>query len=253
MNCDKFINRYDEFAVSERGGEKVRRLAYEAVYDGIRSRILNGDWAVGRRIPTIEELSREFGTGVSSVREAVKILGKQGILRIEQGRGTFVAQDVREPSNERLDALENATLLQLTEARLLVEPELAALAAVRGGADEKRAIRRNVAAMRAKIESGEDFLDEDMEFHRLIAAASGNVVLLDMMHRVSDLLLDSRRRTMKWSGMDEKTISHHWLIAEAIAEGRADAARSQMRLHLEDILAQYRRNQKEEAQDDENQ
>ncbi|TLS53633.1 FadR family transcriptional regulator [Paenibacillus antri] len=224
----------------------MRKLAYEAVYDGIRYRIASGDWSVGSRIPTIEELSREFGTGVSSVREAVKILGKQGVLRIEQGRGTFVAQSLEEASGERLDALENATLLQLTEARLVVEPELAALAAVHGGADAKRAILDNASAMREKMARGEEFLREDLDFHRLIAVAAGNVVLREMMSVASDLLLDSRRRTMKWEGMDEKTIAHHQLIAYAIAEGRAETARSQMRSHLEDILAQYRRNLKED-------
>ncbi|WP_309120461.1 FCD domain-containing protein [Paenibacillus sp.] len=224
----------------------MRKLAYEAVYDGIRARIACGDWSVGSRIPTIEELSREFGTGVSSVREAVKILGKQGVLRIEQGRGTFVAQSLEGASGERLDALENATLLQLTEARLVVEPELAALAAVHGGADAKRAILDNAAAMREKMARGDDFLREDLDFHRLIADAAGNVVLREMMSVASDLLLDSRRRTMKWEGMDEKTIAHHLLIAYAIAEGRAETARSQMRSHLEDILAQYRRNLKED-------
>ncbi len=223
----------------------MRKLAYEAVYDGIRSRISSGHWGVGSRIPTIEELAREFGTGVSSVREAVKILGKQGILSIEQGRGTYVAQHVAEPSGERLDALENATLLQLTEARLVVEPELAALAAAHGSPEMKRSILDNVAAMRKKMEAGNDFLREDLDFHRLIAAASGNAVLREMLQVASDLLLDSRRRTMKWNGMDEKTISHHLLIAHAIAEGREDAARFQMRLHLEDILTQYRRNQRE--------
>jgi len=222
----------------------LRKLAYEAVYDGIRARIKDGDWGVGSRIPTIDELSREFGTGVSSVREAVKILGKQGVLRIEQGRGTFVAQDLEDGPGERLDALEDATLVQLTEARLVVEPELAALAAVHASADDRQAILGNVAAMRDKMERGEDFLREDLEFHRLVADAAGNVVLREMMRRVSDLLLDSRRRTMKWDGMDEKTISHHALIAYAVAEGRAEAARVQMRLHLEDILSQYR-NRKE--------
>ncbi|HZG57125.1 FadR/GntR family transcriptional regulator [Paenibacillus sp.] len=218
---------------------KLKRLAYEAVYEGIRARIREGVWGVGSRIPTIEELSREFGTGVSSVREAVKILGKQGVLSIEQGRGTYVAGGVGD-GTERLDALENATLLQLTEARLVIEPELAARAAAHADADAKRAILDNARAMQEKIARGEDFLREDMEFHQLIAGASGNVVLREMMRQISDLLLDSRRRTMKWSGMDEKTASYHLLIAHAVSEGRAEAARRQMTLHLEDIFEQYR-------------
>lgn len=223
------------------GDERLRKpLAYESVYDGIRARIRDGVWSVGDRLPTIEELSRDFGTGVSSVREAVKILGKQGVLSIEQGRGTFVAAALSDAPSARLLALEHATLLQLTEARLVIEPELAARAAAGADAERKRAILANALAMWEKIARGEPFLKEDMGFHRLIAEAAGNLVLAEMMRRISDLLLDSRRRSMQWDGQDEKAASYHLLIAHAIFEGRAEEAREQMRRHVEDIAHHYR-------------
>ncbi len=103
-------------------------------------------------------MSVELGVGVSSVREAVRILGKQKILRVEQGRGTYVENDVTGAEGGRtLDFLEKATMLQLTEARLIIEPELAALAAEKATDTEADEIVRTAETMRQKIRKKQDF------------------------------------------------------------------------------------------------
>jgi GntR family transcriptional repressor for pyruvate dehydrogenase complex len=82
----------------------------------------------------------------------------------------------------------------------ILETELAALAAERASDAEIQAIVRNSRKMKKKIKAGEDFLKEDIEFHDLIARTGKNQVL----SMIEDLFLDSRRRSMKWKGMDEK-------------------------------------------------
>lgn len=211
------------------------KLAYEKVYDEMKRRIAEGVWEPGSRLPTIEKLSELFGVGVSTVREAVRILGKQKIVRIEQGRGTFVSSELAASPPQLVDVLERASIRQLTEARLIVEPELAALAARHATAEAREAIVRDAETMRRKAAAGRDFLAEDIRFHERIAAAAANEVLAGMMAHVNDLLLDSRRTTMKWPGMNEKASSYHMLIAQAIAERDEERARTLMRLHLEDM------------------
>ncbi|WP_261381467.1 FadR/GntR family transcriptional regulator [Paenibacillus cremeus] len=86
----------------------------------------------------------------------------------------------------------------------------------------------------------QDFFKEDLRFHELIAQASHNHIMFHMLDRISDLLTDSRRRSMKWPGMDEKAASYHFLIAQAISQRNPTQARSLMKLHLEDMLQEFR-------------
>lgn len=218
-----------------------KKLTYETVYDQIRQNIKDGVWKRGEQLPPLEQLSVELGVGISSVREAVRILGKQKILRIEQGRGTYVDNELSDTPGHRLDFLERATMLQLTEARLIVEPELAALAAEKATAEEAEAILESAEAMKRKIEQKRDFLKEDMLFHELIAKASHNEIMYHMLDRIGDLLIDSRRQSMKWEGMDEKASSYHFLIAQAIVQRNPTQARTLMKCHLEDMLIEFRK------------
>ncbi|WP_240421905.1 FadR/GntR family transcriptional regulator [Paenibacillus periandrae] len=216
-----------------------KKLTYETVYDEIKRNIKEGHWKQGEQLPPLEQLSAELGVGISSVREAVRILGKQKILRIEQGRGTYVESELTETPEHRLDFLERATMLQLTEARLIIEPELAAMAADKATQEEAEAIVATADAMKRKVEKKRDFLKEDMEFHDLIAKASHNEIMYHMLDRMSDLLVDSRRKSMKWQGMNEKASSFHYLIAQSIVQRNPTQARALMKCHLEDMLTEF--------------
>jgi GntR family transcriptional repressor for pyruvate dehydrogenase complex len=214
----------------------MKKLVYEVVYDEIKRRIEQHIWKPGDRIPTLEEISAELNVGISSVREAVRILSKQKILLVEQGRGTFVNERIPEPADPYLALLEHSSWMQLTEARLAIEPELAAMAASRGTAEAKRQILDLAETMQRKIKAGQAFLKEDIAFHERVADAAGNEVLRRMIRTVGDLLLDSRRKTMSIPGMDEKAASYHLLIAKAIGQGHAQQARELMRLHILDMM-----------------
>lgn len=216
-----------------------KKLIYEVVYDEIKRRIEEGIWKPGERIPTLEDISEELQVGISSVREAVRILGKQKILTVEQGRGTFISEQIPGNPNRYLAAMERASWMQLTEARLVIEPELAALAAEKAAPEDRDAILKSAEAMQRKVKAGMPFLKEDIEFHDLIAKASRNEILINMIHMVGDVLLDSRRHTMRIPGMHEKASSYHYLIAQAIVQHNPQQARELMKLHLVDMRDQW--------------
>jgi len=223
-----------------------KKLIYEVVLDEMVRRVREGLWKPGERIPSIEELSAELNVGVSSVREAVRILGKQHVLVVEQGRGTFVNANLSADwDRQRLP--EPASWLQLTEARLVVEPELAAMAAERATTAEAEAILQCARAMQRKVRAGQPFVKDDIEFHERIADAARNEVLQRMIRLASEALVESRRRTMRMTGMDDKAASYHLLIASAIAERQPDRARELMRLHLADMIEQWRREERRPA------
>ncbi|WP_020617278.1 FadR/GntR family transcriptional regulator [Paenibacillus daejeonensis] len=212
-----------------------KRLVYEVVYDEIKRRIEQGQWKVGERIPTIEEIAAELKVGVSSVREAVRILGKQKILLVEQGRGTFVSDQLPEQADRYLAVLEHSSWLQLTETRLIIEPELAALAAERATDEQRERIVQAAELMQKKVLSRQSFLREDMKFHEEIAEASQNEILANTLRMLGDVLLDSRRQTMRIPGMDDKAAAYHLLIAMAIKHRDVEQARELMRLHISDM------------------
>ncbi len=219
-------------------GRLKKKLVYEEVYDEIIRRIESGQWKPGERLPTLEELSAELRVGISSVREAVRILGKQQVLVVLQGSGTFVNERIPEQPQDYVRRLERSSWKQLTEARLVIEPELAFLAAERGSEEQLRSIVECAEAMRRNVQQRKDFLREDIEFHDRIAEASHNAILCQMLRQVSDVLLDSRRQTMRIPGMDEKAASYHYLIAKAIEQRNGVQAKELMKLHIVDMIAE---------------
>jgi GntR family transcriptional regulator, transcriptional repressor for pyruvate dehydrogenase complex len=223
----------------------TKRLTYEIVYEEIKSRIKQGTWKSGDQIPTVFMLAEEMGVGVSSVREAIRVLAKQKILSVEQGRGTFVAKDLesRVSPSERVDFLEKATMLQLTEARLIIEPELAYLAAENASDEEITMIQKAANGMNEKVSKNKDFFDEDMEFHFLIAKVSRNEVLMHMINAIKDLLVDSRRKTMKIKEVNKRSAHFHVLIADAIAQKNPTQARTLMKTHIEDVLFELKKDE----------
>lgn len=216
----------------------MRTLAYEKVYEMIKQKIIQGVWKQGDQIPPVPQLAKDTQVGVSSVREAIRVLGKQGILKMEQGRGTYVMSgdfDLAD-THSRIDFLEKATLKQLTEARVILEPELAALAAEHASDDEIVAIKQAAETMFKKVKQNERFFEDDMRFHHKIAQSSQNQILYQMIDTMADLLVESRRRTMKFKDMSKKAAHYHILIAEAIAQRNPTQSRSLMKAHMLDVL-----------------
>lgn len=215
---------------------KKRKLIYEVVYEEIERNIREGIWKPKDKIPTVQELCVQLEVSASSVREAIRILSQKNILRVEQGRGTFVVKGIEESPDKALDFLENSSMKQLTEARLVIEPELAAMVAEKGTEKEVKDILLCARLMEKKFLNKENFLYEDLEFHHSIAKAASNDILLKMVSMIGDLLYESRRRSMKIQIQNEKAVNYHLLIAQAINERNPTQARRLMKAHISDLL-----------------
>ena len=115
-----------------------RNLAQQTA-DSLYGRIVNGGtWGPGDRLPNENELAEQLGVSRGTLREAIRLLTAQGILTAQKGRGTFVAENASLPGRFDLENLpvERSRLADLFEARLLLEPELAALACRRASREE---------------------------------------------------------------------------------------------------------------------
>jgi GntR family transcriptional regulator, transcriptional repressor for pyruvate dehydrogenase complex len=210
---------------------------YSLVAEAIKARIAAGDWAVGQRLPTINQLAQEFGAGIGSIREAVKALASLGVIRIEHGRGMFVASAQRAQLDpyEHFQDVGAGSVLALCEARRILEPELAAFAAERGTDTDLQTIRGHAIAMERLAGEGLNFSEPDLQFHRQIALAAHNPVLAHMMDGVNDLLMESQKITLE-PAMTGRAVRYHLLIADAICERNPLQARLLMLAHVNDAI-----------------
>lgn len=147
----------------------------------IREEIKSGKYKVGQQLPPEPELMRYYGVGRSSVREAIRILANTGVLRVQQGSGTFVEpqQPIAEPLHKRL---ERAKSHELNEVRQLIELKIAEKAAqYRTKKDIER--MKHFLKLRheaAKANDTERSIDADVNFHIAVAEASRSEILCDL-------------------------------------------------------------------------
>ena len=210
---------------------------FQSVSAALRDRLRAGEWRAGDRLPSIAQLAAEYGVGTGSVREALRSLQSIGLVKIEHGRGVFVLEM---PMSAELalhfEGAGTGLLLALAEARRIIEPELAALAAARGTDQELIEIDDMARTMEDQATRGIDFVDPDLSFHRRIAQAARNPVLTQMMESINDLFLASRKVTARDPGMTARAVRYHNLIAEALRSRNANQARLLMHAHTEDAV-----------------
>jgi DNA-binding FadR family transcriptional regulator len=224
------------------------RPAYQQVADELRTQIVGGLLPAGSRLPNEAELSHSFAVSRSTVREALRSLTSQHLVETRRGvhGGSFVAapdpQRVVTALGESLGVLVRTPrlgLADLLEARLLLEPAAARLAAERADPDTVEAVR---AAVRAPHDPRDPsgFVPH-LDFHTTILMATGNLMFTLMGQPVSDVLRTSLDRTAvdqaEWASVD----ADHAVVADHIASGRADQAESAMRQHLESLRPLYER------------
>ena len=230
---------------------KLSRRLFEQLAEQIKS----GRFAPGARLPTEAELTRAARVSRTVVREAVAALRAEGLVVTRQGVGAFVsAEPQRAPFRiepERMQTLED--ILGVMELRLGVEIESAGLAAERATKAQIRAILTALNSIEQASDAGRSAVDEDLEFHRAIAAATDNAEFPRFLQFIGRHLIP--RRTV--SGLPERMggeraylaliQEEHRRIYQAIEAGDAKAAREAMRRHLTRSLERYRKLGAEEA------
>jgi GntR family transcriptional repressor for pyruvate dehydrogenase complex len=213
-----------------------RSLADE-VTDELRRRVDGGDLAPGDRLPTGAELSAAFGVSLAVVREAMSRLKHDGLIETQQGSGAFVADRAR-PKSFRLDGrqgIEAELLVQIYEMRLAIESEAARLAAIRRDPGHLARMQATLDDIDAAIRNGEDGVQSDQNFHRLVAEAAGNPLFLDFWNFLSTHIqgaIATARANSARAGLGEQAQQEHYAIFRAISEGRETAARDAAAAHV---------------------
>lgn len=209
------------------------------VVNHVRSLIESGTLQAGDKLPPERELARTLKISRASLRTGIGYLAAMGVMKIRHGIGTFVAEgppDLGKASLSFMGALHGFQSWQMFEARIILESNLAALAAERGKEEHHAALAEEVAEMFAAVENPNDYLIHDVLFHRIIAQASGNPILAAIMETVTSSMYDKRRKTVERAVDLRESAEMHREIYRAIRSRRPQDARRLMEQHL--LMAQ---------------
>jgi GntR family transcriptional repressor for pyruvate dehydrogenase complex len=197
----------------------------------------------GTKVPSERELTKELGVGRSTVREALNGLAMLGVVEIRHGQGVFVTGDppqINEPS-AIASALERGVTNEFIEARLIVEVEVARLAA-------RRRTDEDLAAMAAALVVQEKRLGGDIDaivetaasFNVLLADCAHNEVLRAMIQSFVTLMVERGPRVYSLEGFGEWDLQEHKGLYAAVRDRDAERAAKLMREHIEELARRYR-------------
>ena len=211
----------------------------------IKELIMSGEFTAGSKLPREQDLAAKLGLSRNSLREAVRALALIGVLDTRVGDGTYVTSLDADLLLTGLgfvgDLLDGSTLLEVHQVRRILEPVATGIAATRLTADDFAALEACLERMDAE-ESTQDFIDADLEFHRIIVAAAGNATLASLIQNLSGGMVRARLwRSITEEGAAEITRQRHKDIYVALRAGDADRATAADLIHLSEVEDWLRR------------
>ena len=196
----------------------------ESLIRDILDGIFQGTLRAGDRLPAFDQLAKRHRMSVVSVREAIHKLRLMGLLRIRQGGGTFLVDNI--PSIG--DILEARKYLEMAACRLATghatEAELHNLGRIIADMADDFARRDTVA-----------YTQKDLEFHLAIARMSKNAIVSAFLENIQELLYYLQERTHMLRGTIERAYRFHPAIAAALARRDAPAAQALIMDHIESV------------------
>lgn len=212
---------------------------YRQVADKLRMRMAKGEFEVGERLPTERDLARHFGVSRQVVREAIVALEISELVEVRGGSGAYVKElPGRKPRSEGAEPGPPGPV-EIIDARLLVEPEIAALAAKRRLPVDLHHMQQAIDDLREELRVNSTQERADRRFHVTVAEATRNAILVAMVRSIWDevenpfytrvqYFAQTTSRRLDW-------IDHHEKIYDAIAASDTSRARATMRMHIEQV------------------
>ncbi|HEU4642216.1 MAG TPA: FadR/GntR family transcriptional regulator [Gemmatimonadaceae bacterium] len=200
--------------------------------------IRNERYQPGDRLPAINEMARRFGVGHPTLREALRKLETLGIVEIRHGSGVYVGKGINAllVSNPIIGAsVSKKLLVDLIEARMAIEVQSAALAALNATPEHLDGMRQTLTTASENLGDNTVLNSANMTFHRLIALASGNAVMAQLLEVLSNLFQREQRVILDIYGSREKDHAEHLEILDALRRKDATLAADRMRAHLEGV------------------
>jgi GntR family transcriptional regulator, transcriptional repressor for pyruvate dehydrogenase complex len=213
-------------------------LTDEAI-EKIKAMIVSGTLRAGDRLPKEADLAADLGLSRSSLREAVKALSLVNILDVRRGDGTYVTSleppVLLEVLSFIVDFHRDTSVLEFLRVRRILEPAATAMAAERITPEESDGLRKLLDSL-GPAPDADELVANDLEFHRRIAACSGNSVLCSLLETLSR----PTTRARVWRGLTQpdaiaRTLAEHRAILDALASHDPEVARSWSTVHIASV------------------
>lgn len=213
---------------------------YIQIYNQIHEAIVSGQYQVGEKLPSERDLCSMFNVSRVPVREALSALELNGLVESMQGAGVYV----RRTASAGEPPLQDVEPQDIIRARMVLEPDIARLAAGQIGEEQKAELRDIIERFREEGKQDAYTTTVDREFHLFLARVGGNSLYLMMMElvfrtmeqRMWELILSRTIATQKYR---EQNNHEHLQIAQAVLEGRVDDAYTLMKAHMEQLYERY--------------
>ena len=213
---------------------------YEEIVRQVRALISEGRLKSGDQLPPERDLAAQFKVSRTSVREALRTLESLGLIEIRPGEGTFVrgvsVESLIEPLAHVILSQREA-VGELFEARRLLEPAIAGLAARRATQDDLQEMERILEEQAKEVAAGLTGLAQDAAFHASIAASVRNRAITRIVNALMDLLTQSREESLQTPGRPTRSHQDHRRILDAIRRRDAAGAQRAMLDHLNAVEA----------------
>ncbi len=211
----------------------------DTVVDQILSLIENGQLNVGDQLPGERDLVSQLGVGRASVREALRILEAQGLVEVRPGIGTFITDDVATGDEAILQWFQQHAdeVLHMVEVREALDRQAAMLAAGRISATQIAELHKNIEQQFACLheKDTEQLVQLDHKFHHLIAEASGNELLMQLITSIIEAMINPRRSVLHTAGRAEESVQQHRAIVLAIESGDPQSAEVAVQNHIDSV------------------
>ncbi|MFU8825302.1 FadR/GntR family transcriptional regulator [Yoonia sp.] len=210
----------------------------------VKAFIESGVEAADGRLPCERDLTKMIGVSRRKLRRALDVLEAEGLIWRKQGKGTFAGQPPDSTQVLAAELVGDTTIMQVMDARLCIEPALAAMCARTAlPADIERL--RNLAARTLSAPDVDSIELWDSAFHRLIARVAANPPLLTAFSMLDEIRSNQNWKALRSCARNEQTLmvsdQEHRAIIERIEAGDAAGAEAAMRQHLSTLADNLRR------------
>lgn len=214
---------------SQKNGQSLAQQVAQKIEDLIKDQ----HYQVGDKLPNEFELATDLNVGRGTIREAIKLLAARNVIIIQRGKGTFVSENpglTDDPLGLSFIADKKKLSEDLMSVRVMIEPQIAMLAAQNATTAEIADMERLCLEIEQLIHENKNHEEKDIELHSVIAKSSNNVVvptLIPIIQTAISLFINLTNRRLK-----EETIVSHKKIVEAIKNKDELAAKQAMEEHL---------------------
>ena len=208
---------------------------YEKVVEKLKNEISAGSLLPGDPLPSERQLMETFSVSRSSLREAFRVMELLGLIESIPGKGRFVRHPRAISEDKSTMQLEDSAILELMEARRILDPAIIAESAMRATPSDLTRILRNIKYTERALSSPDERARVDFEFHLLLAEATHNFVFINLTRMNFDLISATHERIYKLLDDKDAFLNEHREIYEAVLDHDVEKAREAASRHIDRI------------------